>query len=201
MTSAAFSMPGDHRRRVSIRRRATATATATSAAADAALDYMLDRRLRRREGRSPPPRRQVAGGGGSVASPGEFGSRLWLVRAGFLVFLALVLGAAVLTVVPAGASSHTVAGRVLCGKQPLRHATIVFHRANGGDDEPVSLTTGADGSFRIEEDRPLPAGLYAVVVAAAPAARVPPPYSAADTTPLRVLVTENLSGLQLLVRR
>jgi hypothetical protein len=200
MTSAAFSMPGDRRPRVSIRRRSTVTSTETSAAADAALDYMLDRRLRRREGRPPPPRRQAVGGG-SPASPGQVGSPLWLVRVGLLVFIALVLGAAVLALVPAGSSSHTVAGRVLLGKQPLRHATLVFHRANGGDDEAVSLITGADGSFRIEEDRPLPAGLYAVVVTAAPAARVPPPYCAADTTPLRVLVTENLSGLQLLVRR
>jgi hypothetical protein len=90
----------------------------------------------------------------------------------------------------------------------LPHATISFHRAGGtGASETVSLTTGPDGSFQSPAERPLPAGLYAVVIdgvgagKTGKAAQVPALYRDRETTPLRVLVTENLSGLQLLVRR
>lgn len=207
MSSAAFAMPDDGRQRVSLRRRATAAATTTSAAADEALQHVLDCRLRKREGRLPPPSRPAAMQGGSapVAPSGNrFGSPQWLLRAGVLGFVTLVLGVALLTLAGRGATSHTVAGRVLLGKTPLHNATISFHRASGAAHEPVSLTTAADGSFRIEADRPLPAGLYAVVVDGAgngKAVVVPAPYRDPGTTPLRVLVTENLTGLQLLVRR
>lgn len=207
MSSAAFAMPDDGRQRVSLRRRATTAATTTSAAADEALQHLLDRRLRKREGRLPPPSRQAAVRGGSApvaASGNRFGSPQWLLRAGVLGFVAVVLGFALLTLAGGGATSHTVAGRVLLGKNPLRNATISFHRASGAAHEPVSLTTAADGSFRIEADRSLTAGLYAVVVNGAgvgKAAVVPAPYRDPGTTPLRVLVTENLTGLQLLVRR
>lgn len=207
MSSASFSMSDDSRQRVSVRRRSTNAATATSRAADEALQHVLDRRLRKREGRLPPPSRQAAvrGGAAAVAPSGNrFGSPQWLLRAGVLGFVAVVLGVAVLTSAGRGATSHTVAGRVLLGKNPLRNATISFHSASGATQEPVALTTAADGSFRIEADRPLPAGLYAVVVDGAGAGKtalVPAPYRDPGTTPLRVLVTENLTGLQLLVRR
>lgn len=207
MTSAAFAMPDDSRQRVSIRRRTTTNSTSTSAAADAALQYALDRRLRKQEGRLPPPRRQTPLGGGPAAvaaSVDRLGWPQWLLRAGVLGFVAVVLGGAVLSV-SGGTTSHTVAGRVLLGKAPLKNATITFHRASGNDgQQAVSLTTGADGSFQIAEDQPLPAGLYAIVVDAGRAGKatvVPPLYRDPGTTPLRVLVTENLSGLQLLVRR
>ena len=207
MSSAAFAMPDDSRQRVSLRRRATTAATTTSAAADEALQHVLDRRLRKREGRLPPPSRQAAVRGGSVAvapSGNRVGSPQWLLRAGVLGFVAMVLGVGLFTLAGRGATSHTVAGRVLLGKTPLRNTAISFHSASGAAHEQVSLTTAADGSFRIEADRPLPAGLYAVVVdgaGAGNAAVVPALYRDPGTTPLRVLVTENLTGLQLLVRR
>jgi hypothetical protein len=210
MTSAAFSMPDGHQGRVSIRRRSANTATATSSAADAALQDVLDRRLRKREGRLPPPRREAAIGGvnAGVPSANRVGGPQWLFRVGVLGFVAAVLGGGVWTLAASGSTSHTVAGRLLVGKTPLPHATISFHRAGGGGTgEAVSLTTGPDGSFQSPVEQPLPAGLYAVVVdgvragKTGRAAHVPSPYRDRETTPLRVLVTENLSGLQLLVRR
>jgi hypothetical protein len=96
---------------------------------------------------------------------------------------------------------------VLVGKAPLARASISFHRASGDGFEPVTLTTGQDGGFRVPDEQPLPSGLYAIVVngvaggKAPGAAIVPAEYRDPATTPLRVLVTENLSGLRLLVRR
>jgi len=205
MTSAAFSMPDDQRQRVSIRNRTTATATSTSAAADEALRDVLERRLRRREGRLPPPRRQAAlGSGVAVAATraNRLGSPQWLLRAGVLAVVTVALGGAVWRLASAGDARHTVSGRVLLGKTPLRNAGITFHAASGGSQDPVSLTTGPDGSFQLAEDQPLPAGLYAVVVdGGGRGVVVPASYRDPGTTPLRVLLTENLTGLQLLVRR
>jgi hypothetical protein len=209
MTSAAFAMPDDRRQRVSVRRRSTNSATATSQAADDALQYVLDRRLRKREGRLPPPRR------GDGAGPAEaireslerFGLPMWLLRVGLLAGVAVVLGGAIVTLAGAGSASHSVAGTLLVGKAPLAGATISFHRASGDGFEPVTLTTGQGGTFASPDERPLPAGLYAIVVDGVPgghprrAAVVPAEYRDPATTPLRVLVTENLSGLRLMVRR
>jgi hypothetical protein len=210
MTSAAFSMSDDRPERVSIRRRSANAATATSSAADAALQHVLDSRLRKREGRLPPPRRQAAVGGAAagVPSANRIGGPQWLFRVGVLGFVAAVLGGGVWSLAAVGSASHAVAGRLLVGKAPLPHATISFHRTGGaGTGETVSLTTGPDGSFQSAAERPLPAGLYAVVIdgvgagKTGKAAPIPALYRDRETTPLRVLVTENLSGLQLLVRR
>ncbi len=205
MTSTAFCMPDDGRQRVSIRRRATATATSTSAAADDALQHVLDRRLRKREGRLPPPRRQPVVGGGTAAVASwanRLGSPHWLLRAAVLAVVAVALGGTVWKLASGGHARHTVSGRVLLGKTPLRNAGITFHPAGGMSQDPVSLTTGPDGRFQLAEDQPLPAGLYAVVVdGGGRGVVVPASYRDPGTTPLRVLLTENLTGLQLLVRR
>ena len=209
MSSASFSMSGDDRQRVSVRRRSTNAATATSRAADEALQHVLDRRLRKREGRLTPPSRR--GLGGPVESVREsvarFGLSQWLLRAAILASVAVVLGAAVMTLSRTGQTFHSVAGMVLVGKAPLARASISFHRANGEAGEPVTLTTGQDGGFRIPDEQPLPSGLYAIVVNGVAGGKtpgatvVPAAYRDPATTPLRVLVTENLSGLRLLVRR
>jgi hypothetical protein len=211
MTSAAFSMPDERRQRVSIRRSLTTTSTETSSAAAEALEQVLNRKARKREGRPPAPQRSAVLGsaiGGVAGSVDRFGLPQWLFRVAVLGIIAAVLGGAVVTLAGGRAASHTIAGVVLVGKVPLPHATISFHRANGGGVQPLSFTTGQDGRFQSPEDRPLASGLYAIVVdgvasGGKPGKRlsVPAIYRDAATTPLRVLVTENLSGLQLLIRR
>ena len=208
MTSAAFAMPDDSRQRVSLRRRSSQSATVTSRAADEALQHVLDRRLRKREGRLPPPGRPEFGGMAVIrGSVDRLGLGQWLVRAAVLAVVAGVLAAAVVRLSRTGESSHSVAGTVLVGKAPLARASISFHRAGGEGFEPVTLTTGQDGGFRIPDEQPLPSGLYAIVVNAvaggstAAAGAIPAEYRDPATTPLRVLVTENLSGLRLSVRR
>lgn len=209
MSSASFSMSDDGRQRVSVRRRSTNTATATSRAADEALQHVLDRRLRKREGRLPPPSRRGLGSPAETVreSVARLGLSQWLVRAAVLAGVAVVLGGAVMTLSRTGKTFHSVAGTLLVGKAPLARASISFHRANGEAGEPVTLTTGQDGGFRIPDEQPLPSGLYAIVVNGVAGGKtpgatvVPAAYRDPATTPLRVLVTENLSGLRLLVRR
>lgn len=210
MTSAAFAIPEDPQRRVSLRRRATNASTATSQAADEALQNVLDRRLRKRDGRPPLPGRQEFGGAAATIqdSVARLGLSQWLLRVAVLAGVAVVLGGAFLTLARGGSSSHSVAGTVLMGKTPLAQARLAFHRAAGGAGfEPLLISTGQDGSFRNPDDRPLPAGLYSVVIdsvgGAGPqrAPAVPALYRDPATTPLRVLVTEDLSGLRLLIRR
>lgn len=211
MTSAAFSMPDDRRQRVSIRRPLAKTSTETSSAAAEALQQVLERKARKREGRPPAPRTSAILGsavGGVAGSVNRFGLTTWLFRVAVLGLVAAVLGGAVVSLAGGRGANYTIAGVVLAGKVPLPHATISFHRANGGGVQPLSLTTGQDGRFQSPEDRPFASGLYAVVVeegasGGKPGKRPPVPaiYRDATTTPLRVLVTENLSGLQLLIRR
>lgn len=174
MTSAAFAMPDDSRQRVTLRRRATNAATTTSAAADEALQHVLDRRLRKREGRLPPPSRQgaVRGGAAAIAPSGNrFGSPQWLLRAGVLG--GLVVGVVYSLVVFRGAkapvSLHPISASVTVGRAVPVGARVVLHPRSGqlpGDAVPQG-TVGEDGSVTFVTYPPfpgVPAGEYVATV-------------------------------------
>lgn len=216
MTSAAFAMPDDSRQRVSIRRRTTTNSTSTSAAADEALQYALDRRLRKREGRLPPPRRQAPLGGAPAAvaaSVNRLGWPQWLFRAAMLGFVAVVLGFAVVAAVPAkdGRRGFAVAGTVLLNGRPLTQAVLEFHGTDAGGPFVVCLDTNEAGAFRRPASAGIPAGTYAVVVKSGctmpnPRAergipvRIPPKYTAAQSTPLKVEVNRKESTFDIVLR-
>lgn len=206
MPTPTLPKSDDRESRVSIRNRSTTTATATSSAADEALQYVLDRKLRKREGRLPPPRRQAAVlrevGLGDVVSRRI--DRLTLGLA--LCLVAGVLAAGVVAITTSGQSSHAVSGVLLLGAKPVASATVSFVSSAGTSaEQPLALTTSADGRFQTAGDRPLPSGLYSVTVdpgsQSALAGTIPAIYRDAATTPLRVVVSEDLTGLRLSIRR
>lgn len=211
MTSAAFSMPSDSSRRVSLRRPAKAPATQTANAADEAIRQVLDRRRQRREDRKAGRDRPGALDGVTTVlsdSVARLGFGPWLFRVAVLVGVSAVLGGAVWAIAMSGTPRHVVGGVVLVNGKPLANASLVFHRQDEARPLRREFKTGADGRFQAEEPG-LPAGVYAIVVAVEPPARgkksavptVPKAYRDPATTPLRVDVCEAMSDLRLLVRR
>jgi hypothetical protein len=140
----------------------------------------------------------------------EFPTNPWFVRG-------LVVGAVVASIlvllsvaVPRRVSEHSVAGVVLLGRQPLAQGRIVFHPTQAGPKQrPLGYQTSRDGSFHSDERQGIPDGLYVIVVESGSAAvgigggraSIPPIYRDVATTPLRVHVTEDLSGLRLMIRK
>jgi len=215
MSSAAFSVPSGSQQRISLRRSGTKPGTVTSSAADDAIRRVIDQRRRRNAGLvEPQPQASALGGaidsvssaiGGSVA---QLGLPQWAFRAAVLAAVALVLGGAVVSIAMRAPSLHTVAGVVIFGKLPVPQARISFHQLGSAaaDAQPLALTTGKDGSFRTADEPAIAAGLYAVTVDAVPRGvkglpSIPATYRDPATTPLRVHVTENLTGLKLILRR
>lgn len=207
MSAASFSLPDDRRHRVSIRRRSTATSTETSSAADEALRHVLDRRLRKREGRLPPPRRQASLGGPSAAiaaSVERFGWPQWLVRAGVLGVLVAGLAYSVLTFRRAGAPVplHPVSASVTVGRAVPVGARVVLHPRSGplpGDAMPQG-TVGEDGSVAFVTYPPLPgvpAGDYVATLqwfrvgadGSVSGNVVPARYASVEQSPLTIKVT------------
>ena len=213
MTSAAFSMPSGSPQRISLHRKGARPTTATSSAADDAIRQLVDRRRRRNRGEpEPEPRPSPLGGAISSVSAGlagsieQFGLPQWLLRAFVLAAVVLVLGGAAFSLTMRAPSMHTVDGCLLVGSVPVPQSRISFHSVAAADAEPLSFTTASDGSFRSAAEPAIPSGLYAVTVDAVPrnAKGVPPipkTYRDPSTTPLRVLISEDLTGLKLIVRR
>jgi len=212
MTSAAFSVSRDPNQLVSVTKRGGSASSATSKAADEALRHVIEQRRRRhRYGNDPRPKPSLLGG--VTAAIGDavndqvrrFGLPMWLVRVGVAAAVVVVLGSAVLFR-GGPATRHSVDGTVVFEGRPLANATLAFHSTGAQTTEPITLAADAAGVFRTGPDITLPAGLYAVVVQPAAArSKKPLPISKAYAdpaqTPLRVLVTEDLVGLKLLVRR
>lgn len=205
------------RSRVSLRHQAANASTATATAAEDALQYVLEKRLRKREGREPPvrpraplgahaPVLQGRSGPGAGVSLHRWGGPQWLVRVAVFCLLTAVIGGSVLRVVWVGGGSYAVAGVVLLAGKPLPNATLAFYQsADASLPAERKVVTGADGRFQSAADDPLKAGMYAVVVEAVPSGRgtgaIPAIYRDPATTPLRMQITENLSGVRLLIRR
>jgi hypothetical protein len=205
------------RSRVSLRNQAGNASTATATAAEDALQYVLEKRLRKREGREPPSRPRGPLGtptpavqGRSAPGPGaslqRWGGPQWLVRVAVFCLLTAVIGGSVLRAVWVGGGSYAVAGVVLLAGKPLPNATLAFYQsADASLPAERTVVTGADGRFQSAADDPLKAGMYAVVVEAGPSGRnasvIPAIYRDPATTPLRMQITENLSGIRLLIRR
>lgn len=198
--------------RVSIRRQSSRSTTATSSAAEQALGYVLDRKLRKREGRLPPPRPHSPSRGSMGLDVDKDSSREWVRNAlpwAAVVIVISTFAGGVAMLVGAGGSRHAVSGTVFVGSKPLPRASLSFHRmSDAGGVERLILTTGADGRFETPGNEPLPAGLYSVVVdagrptnATGSARSIPRIYRDATTTPLRVHVTESLTDVQLTIRR
>jgi hypothetical protein len=216
MTSAAFSVPRNPQQTpqplVSVTRRAGTASSSTSQAADEAIRKLIDRRRRRNKyGDEPqvqPTLLDKAGWAiGDVVGDQirRFGLVMWLVRVGAAVAVVAVLASVVLFRGGATAA-HSVDGLVVFEGQPLANASLAFHKTGPDAGEPISLTADATGSFRTSPEELLPAGLYAVVVRPASTHGQKPPavprtYADPANTPLRVLVSEDLVGLRLLVRR
>lgn len=211
MTSAAFSMPSDPSRRVSLRRPAKAPTTETSSAADEAIRQVLDRRRQRRKDRESGADRKPAFTGVTTAvsdSMARLGFGPWLFRVVVLVGVSAVLGGAVWAIAMSGTPRHVVGGVVLVNGKPLANASLVFHRQDEAHPVRREFTTGDDGRFRADEPG-LPAGVYAVVVAVSPPARgkktaasvIPKAYRDPATTPLRIDLCEAMPEVRLLVRK
>lgn len=212
MTSAAFSIPRDPQQFVSVHKRAANASTATSQAADEALRQLVEqRRHRNKHGAEPEPAPSLVGGFTAALSDAvndsvrRFGLPMWLVRVGVAAAVVVVLGSAVL-LRGGSATRHTVNGTVVFEGRPLAGATLAFHKTGADSPEPITLTADASGGFRSSPDVTLPAGLYAIVVQPATVRAkkplpIPKAYADPTNTPLRVLVTEDLIGLKLLVRR
>ena len=210
MSSAAFSMPSDPSRKISVRHRTKLPVTASSSAADDAIQQVLRRRSRRREDRESG-RSRPEGSGGVTAVVADSMARLgigpWLIRVVLVGGVAAVLGAGVWAIATSGTPRHTIGGVLLVNGKPLANAALVFHRRDERHPLRREFRTGADGRFQAEPPG-LPAGVYAVVVTEpAKAGRkpakpvVPKAYLDPATTPLRVDVCEALPDLRLLVRK
>lgn len=212
MTSTAFSIPRDPQQFVSVHKRAANASGATSQAAEEAIRQVIEqRRHRNKYGAAPEPKESLVGG--FTAALGEavndsvrrFGLPMWLVRVGVAAVVVIVLGSAVL-LRGGPVTRHTVDGTVVFEGRPLANARLAFHKTGPDSAEPITLTADASGGFRSSPDVTLPAGLYAIVVQPATVRAkkplpIPKAYADPTNTPLRVLVTEDLVGLKLLVRR
>lgn len=215
MTSTAFSHSDDRRQRVSIRRSAAKSATVTSSAADVALQQVLDRRLRKREGRPPAPVARTFGSAqsGVTASIDRFGLPQWLFRVAVLGFVTFVLGFAVVAAMPAKGGTRGVAveGRVLFKGRPLAQAALEFHGEGANGPVRVAVDTNETGAFRRPLSAGIPSGSYAVIVKSGcvmpnPQAergtpvRIPAKYTSVQSTPLKVDVTGEQASFELVLR-
>jgi hypothetical protein len=211
MTSAAFSVPHNPRRRISIRHGVKSAQTATSSAADEALQQVLNRRARKRDGRLDGP------GSSSVFSDSvvRFGIGPWLVRAAVLGAVGGVLFGAVAFAMPKPPERYAVAGTVKLDGRPLTQAVLEFQAktdGSGGGPLTVKLDTNEVGAFHRPSSAGLPAGTYAVVVKSGCIMRrrdaergvpvqIPAKYKTASSTPFEVDVSGDVADLELALRQ
>ena len=217
MSSAAFSVPNGSQPKISVSRRGQSPTTATSAAANDAIQQILDARRRRHKyGQEPEIRQSALGGAVEEAvelvrgSVSRLGVVRWTVAAIVLTAVGGTLLAAALQA--RSAPRHSVAGTALINGKPLGRVTLVFHAQHGeAQAEPFSQSvfTADDGTFQIVPSVGIPAGSYAVVVQGGASAlrgtarkttSVPPKYRDPSTTPLRVEIAGDATGLQVVVQ-
>lgn len=167
MTSAAFSVPHDPRRRISIRHRVKSTQTVTSTAADEALQQVLGRRALKREGRLPRAPKANA----LTAAMADLELGRWLFRSVVLAAVGGVLTAAVVSLNQSGppVPVHDVKAYVVVGHTVPVGAQVVLHPRLGSlPDEAVPQgTVKEDGTVEFFTYPPLPgvpAGDYVATV-------------------------------------
>lgn len=218
MSSAAYAFSSSGSPAPQRKHRPGSHAAPTSAAADAAIREIIDRRRQRHKyGGTPEPKPSAVGGAiGSVSgaigdvvsgSIQQLGLPQWTFRAVFVGLVAAVLGWAVF--MREGVKSCAVDGVLLFEGKAVANATLTFLLPGESPADGLVLSTDGAGAFRTEAEASLREGLYTVVVqppkpAVGNTARQPPfPTSYTDhaTTPLRVEVRDDLTGLKLLVRR
>jgi hypothetical protein len=218
MSSAAYAFSSSGSPAPQRKHRPGSHATSTSAAADAAIRQMVDRRRQRHKyGSTPGPRPSAVGGAiGSVSgaigdvvsgSIQQLGLPQWTFRAVFVGFVAAVLGWAVF--MREGVKSCAVDGVLLLEGKPVANATLTFLLPGEPPADGRILRTDGAGAFRTDAEASFREGLYTVVIqppkpaggktAKQPA--FPKSYTDPATTPLRVQVSDDLTGLKLLVRR
>lgn len=216
MSTAAFSLPGNAPRRISLKQRGQAPATATSAAADEALRHLVDvRRLRNRNGDDKPSKPSRVGEAlGAVTAPlQEAMQRLGIGR---FAFAAIVLGIAGTAL---GVAVFTLSGGPPCpvhpahgiariGTTPLVGAQIrLYPRGHALPDDAVpTATVQADGTFVLGTFRKgdgAPAGDYVATVQWFRVAKdgsvggnaLPKRYASPTTSPLTVTVHAGVNDL------
>ena len=216
MSTAAFSLPGNAPRRISLKQRGQAPATATSAAADEALRHLVDaRRLRNRNGDDKPSKPSPVGEAlGAVTAP--FQEAMQRLGIGRFAFAAIVLGIAgtalgVAVFTLSGGPPcpvHPAAGIARTGKTPLVGAQIRLHPRGMTlpDDAVPTATVQADGTFTLTtftKGDGAPAGDYVATVQWFRVAKdgsvggnsLPKRYASPTTSPLTVTIREGANTL------
>ncbi|MFM8497197.1 MAG: hypothetical protein ACKOEM_17005 [Planctomycetia bacterium] len=216
MSTAAFSIPSDSGRRISVKRRGQTPATATSAAADHAIRQLVDaRRRRHRDGDDAPAKPSLVGDAfGVVVAP--FQESVRRLGIGRFAFAALVLGVVGTTLVVGVVALsggppcpvHPVLGVARIGTTPLVGAQIrLYPRGHVLPDDAVpTATVQTDGTFTLgtfRKDDGAPAGDYVATVQWFRVAKdgsvggnaLPKRYASPTTSPLSVTVREGRNEL------
>ncbi|MFM8636114.1 MAG: hypothetical protein ACKOEX_15130 [Planctomycetia bacterium] len=114
-----------------------------------------------------------------------------MLAAGGVVAMAVLGG---LFVQATAHRSHSVSGTLTLDRQALSNTDLAF-QLHGAGREPIRVTTGSDGSFGIES---IEAGEYAVFLSPSDSGiKLPKKYLSPKTTPFRIKVTQDLSGLRM----
>jgi len=216
MSTAAFSIPGDSRRQVSVRRRGQSPSTPTSAAADEAIRQLVERRRRRHQyGEEHDPKPSLIDEAlGAVTAPvrdsvERLGLGRWAFTAIVLGAVGVVLGVAVLTLSGGPPCAvHRAAGVARAGKTPLVGAQIRLHPRGMTlpDDAVPTATVQADGTFTLTtftKGDGAPAGDYVATVQWFRVAKdgsvggnaLPKRYASPTTSPLSVTIREGTNEL------
>lgn len=209
MTSTSISIASGRRRLSSGRRYGTSSSASARAAADA-IKIDKDRRRRRNRGDDDQADEQpgsIDEFAANVAATAEsLGLPRWTLRAVVLGLVGLLLATVVVGTLPLLAR-HEVSGIATFDDKPLGRVPLSFHRLEtaGGTvtaaADGQTIRTEPDGSFRIEGSARLRPGLYAVAVLPGEVApTLPRAYRGAETTPFRIEVREDLSGVQLSIQ-
>jgi hypothetical protein len=216
MSTAAFSLPGNSPRRISMRQRGQTPASATSAAADDAIRQLVEARRRRNQnGDDKPPKPSLVNDAlGAVTAP--FQGSIQRLGIGRFAFAAIVLG---ITGTALGVAVFTLSGGPPCpvhpaagvartGKTPLVGAQIRLHPRGMTlpDDAVPTATVQADGTFTLTtftKGDGAPAGEYVATVQWFRVAKdgsvggnsLPKRYASPTTSPLTVTIREGANTL------
>jgi hypothetical protein len=224
MSTAAFSIPSDSHRQISVRRRSQSPSTPTSAAADEAIRQLVERRRRRHQyGEEHDPKPSLLDEAlGTVTAPVR--ESIHRLGVGRFMFAAVVLGVAgiALTVAVVTLSTnrapcplYPLSGRLVIGKVIPAGAQVSLlpKSAPLPDDAVPRAIVREDGSFifgTFAKEDGVPAGEYVVLVqwfrvssdGSGGANVLPANYASPATSPLSVTVTEGTNPpLQFVIKK